>query len=669
MRLGLEMISGGSGFGAAAGGLVPYYEGLLRALSDRPDVDGIVAFVSPWNAGLSIPDGLRVQTVVCKGLTRNRLGRVIYEQLALPVLARRASVDVMLFTCNVKPLLWRRPSAVVLQSIQHFLLPGRIGRARSIYLNWAVPRSLRSADHVIAVTKTERTDAIRLFDLDATRVGVVYHGMSTWARRIMEGEDPGPAYVLPDGRPFVLIVSRLYDFKNHRRLIEAFAHLVRDDQVAHSLVIVGGDADVTRAELKRWGEKMGLTDRLHCLGPVPQDDIPGLFIGADAIAYVSLYETFGHPVLEAFAFSKPLVTSSTGSTAEISGGAARLVDPYDVDSIQAGLREVLLDNDLRSRLSESGPRRAAEFSWERCAAGTRDALDRAVQRHQPFPSAPDRGTVHGARLESAVMEAPLSAGADVSPAKTSVVDWQEELFDEMVLRDPIGAFGNRPLQDILIEKRIKLAAARVASGDAVLELGCGNGLVTRGIAERTGADVTAVDVSGECIRYAQTHSKHPSVTYFQSSIEHFHPTKPFDLVTLYEVLEHVSDPEAIMRLIHSWLRPAGCFIISTPNRASLNRRIKNLPLMRDLYRRVTGRDAVAAIPSHFEEYRFDELCRMLKDTGFDILVEDGVILMMPFQDVLGALSRQEWFCRLNVASGRIAPRLALHAYVVAQRTT
>ncbi len=385
MRVGLDMISGGSGFGPAAGGLLPYYEGLLRALSDHPKVASIVAFVSPWNAGLTIPNDPRIETVVCKGLTRNRVGRVMYEQLALPVLALRADVDVMLFTCNVKPLVWWRPSVVVLQSIQHFLLPGGIGGARGAYLTWIVPRSLRGASAIIAVTDTERTDAIRLFDLDPERIRTVYHGMSNWARSIIEGDDPGPPHALSDGRPYVLIVSRLYDFKNHRRLIEAFAKLVGDDRIQHSLVIVGGDADVTRSELEEWGKRAGLNERLQCFGPAPQDEIPGLFVGADAIAYVSLYETFGHPVLEAFAFGKPLVTSLIGATAEVAGGAARLVDPYEVDSITAGLRDVLLDNDLRRRLRESGPRRAAEFTWDRCAAGTYRALERAVQRHGTLP--------------------------------------------------------------------------------------------------------------------------------------------------------------------------------------------------------------------------------------------------------------------------------------------
>lgn len=372
------MISAGSGFGPTAGGMVSYYDGLLGALREHPGVDSIVAFVSPWNDGLAIPDDNRMESVVCRALPRNRVARVVYEQLVLPALVRRARVDAVLFTCNVKPFLCQRPNAIVLQSLQHFLLPNATGSLRTAYLNWTVPRSLHATDIVIAVTETERNDAIRLFGLRPDRATVVHHGMSNWARRITQGADPGSRFKLPDERPYVLIVSRLYEFKNHRRLIEAFAKVIRDEDVPHALVVVGGDADLTSSDLEDLGHRVGLTGRMHCLGPAPQDEIPGLFGGADAIAYVSLYETFGHPVLEAFAFGKPLLTSATGATAEVAGGAARLVDPYDVDSIAEGLRDVLLDEGLRTRLREAGPKRAAEFTWERCADGTHAALERVL---------------------------------------------------------------------------------------------------------------------------------------------------------------------------------------------------------------------------------------------------------------------------------------------------
>jgi alpha-1,3-rhamnosyl/mannosyltransferase len=172
----------------------------------------------------------------------------------------------------------------------------------------------------------------------------------------------------------------LYALKNHRRLIQAFGRLVHEHQLPHVLVIVGGDADVTRAELELAAAESGVSDRVMFLGRVPQADVPGLYRGADAIAYVSLYETFGHPVLEAFATGTPLVTSTTGATAEVAGGAARLVDPRDVADIAAGLREVLSDPVLREQMSAAGVQRVKDFSWEKCAKGTVDALELALRR-------------------------------------------------------------------------------------------------------------------------------------------------------------------------------------------------------------------------------------------------------------------------------------------------
>ncbi|MEA2298630.1 MAG: hypothetical protein QOF77_1566 [Solirubrobacteraceae bacterium] len=377
------MISGGAGFGPTAGGLISYYDGLLGAFGREPTVTGVKAFVSPHNGSLAVPDHPKIATVACRGLPSIRSGRVLYEQTALALLSRREGIDVLLSTCNTKPFLRRAPTVIVLQSLQHFLLPrGQIRGLRAAYIEQVVPRALRDADVVIAVSETERVDAIRLFGLDPERVLTVHHGMSNWAREIMDETEPGPAFAPPGGRPYVLIVSRLYALKNHARLIEAFAQLVGKGEIEHELLIAGGDADIKRRDLERLAAGLGVGDRVRCLGPVPQAEIPALFRGADAIAYPSLYETFGHPVLEAFAFGKPLLTSAHGATPEVAGGAAVLSDPTSVEAIADGLRTILLDDAVRARLARAGPRRARDFTWQRCAAGTLRALRLAVTTHE-----------------------------------------------------------------------------------------------------------------------------------------------------------------------------------------------------------------------------------------------------------------------------------------------
>lgn len=404
VRIGVEMISAGSGFHPSAGGMISYYDGLLSALCARSDVASVVVFVAPAKGALAVPDDPKIEIVRCRGLPRGRPGRVAYEQVVLGLLARRSRVDVLLCTTNIMPLLRRAPTVVVLQSIQYFMWPAQTGRFRRAYLRFFTPRSLQRSDAVITVTEAERTDALGLFAMDPDRVITVYHGVSNWTKAALEGAETSTPYRLDDGSPYALMVSRLYDFKNHRRLIEAFACLTTDPLFEHHLVIAGGDADVTRTDLAAHATTHGIGDRVHLLGAVHPDDIPGLFAGADAIAYVSLYETFGLPVLEAFAFGKPLVTSQTSATAEVAGDAARLVDPASVSSIAEGLHDVLTDSALRERLAIAGLRRVATFTWGRCAQGTMGAVAVAL-RHSAG------GTANAVQAEDLVVSA-RSKGTD-----------------------------------------------------------------------------------------------------------------------------------------------------------------------------------------------------------------------------------------------------------------
>jgi glycosyltransferase involved in cell wall biosynthesis len=387
VHVGIEVIAAGSGFGEGQGGASGYIEGIVPELLAEPRVERLTAYVGRAYqpaAGWSHPK-LRVRMLAVPSA---RPGRVAFEQTAVPLYARSDAVDVLFSTGNFRPLSYRRPNVLALHAIQHFLLNDDIGRVRSAYVRFAVPRSARSADMVVAVTETLRQDAIRVFGLDPTRIVSVPMGPSPWVLRQAQANVGGAEpYLLDDGSPYVLCISRLYALKNHARLIRAFARLVRDERIRHKLVIVGGDADVTRAQLARLARSERVHERIRFLGRVPQEQVPALYAGADAVAYVSLYETFGHPVLEAFATGRALVTTATGGTGEVADGAARLVDPTDVNDIALGLRDVLLDEQLRARLTAAGRQRVRDFSWERCARGTVDAFAEALRRRgHPDPA-------------------------------------------------------------------------------------------------------------------------------------------------------------------------------------------------------------------------------------------------------------------------------------------
>ena len=235
------------------------------------------------------------------------------------------------------------------------------------YLDRVVPRSVRRATHVLADSQATKDDLIALYGTPADKITVLLSGVSARFRPV---EDPTlrrstrEKYGIPPD-PYILSVGTVQPRKNYARLMEALAALGPDAAQVH-LVIAGGrgwlDSPIYGAV-----KSLGLEGRVHFTGFVADADLPALYSDALCLAYPSLYEGFGFPVLEAFACKTPVITSKLSSMPEVAGDAALLVDPYDVAALSAALKRVLSEPALRTELVARGVRQAAHFTWERTA--------------------------------------------------------------------------------------------------------------------------------------------------------------------------------------------------------------------------------------------------------------------------------------------------------------
>jgi glycosyltransferase involved in cell wall biosynthesis len=126
-----------------------------------------------------------------------------------------------------------------------------------------------------------------------------------------------------------------------------------------------------------------LESRVFRTGIVPEEDLPGLFSGADAFLYPTLYEGFGLPVVEAMACGVPVLTSSTSALQEIAGGYAYLVDPMDVEAIARGIVDLATDPGRRAEFADLGKRRARDFSWDKAAEQTLKVYAETLSRRGP----------------------------------------------------------------------------------------------------------------------------------------------------------------------------------------------------------------------------------------------------------------------------------------------
>jgi glycosyltransferase involved in cell wall biosynthesis len=263
----------------------------------------------------------------------------------LPRKARRDGMEVLHCPTQRAPTSSRVPLVVTFHDLAVLRHPETFNRWSRTYSRRVLPGVVRAATRLIAVSEFTKRELLDLLDVPAEKVRVIPNAVGV--PFTADGEA-----ALGD---YVLAVSTLEPRKNLSRLVDGYRRAALNGVP----LLVAGAAG--------WGGVRVEGDGVRWLGEVQDDDLARLYRGARAVAYVSLYEGFGLPVLEAMACGAPVVAARNDALEEVSGGAAVLVDPLDPDAIAAGLREAI---DRRDELRPLGLARARAFDWHRVARET-----------------------------------------------------------------------------------------------------------------------------------------------------------------------------------------------------------------------------------------------------------------------------------------------------------
>lgn len=272
------------------------------------------------------------------------------------------------------------PSVTTIHDLSWLRYPETHPRDRVRWLERAMPGTLSRVAAVLVDSEFVRNEVLAAFGVDASRIHVVPLGVAEAFRPRVAGETAPSlqALGLTHGR-YVLTVGTIEPRKNVGHVLDAYACLPARLRSRHPLVVAG--AGGWRAKtLERQLQALASRGEIRFLGRVADDDLPGLYAGAAAFVFPSLYEGFGLPPLEAMASGVPVLVSDRASMPEIAGGAAMLLDPGQPERTAACLEAVLEDADRRAAMVERGLRRAAAFTWEACAAKTLDVYRAVLPR-------------------------------------------------------------------------------------------------------------------------------------------------------------------------------------------------------------------------------------------------------------------------------------------------
>ncbi|MHB8642884.1 MAG: glycosyltransferase family 4 protein [Gaiellaceae bacterium] len=260
--------------------------------------------------------------------------------LALPRLAR--SVDILHCPSFRAPLRSRAPLVVTVHDLAVLRHPEAFNRWTASYSAFTVPRVVRAAARVVAVSDFTRRELVDVLNVPEEKIRVVPNAV-------------GPPFAADGERApgdYVLAVGTVEPRKNLQRLADAAR------RAGVELRVAGAHG---------WGGVHVKGAGVRFLGFVPDDELARLYRGALCVAYTSLYEGFGIPVLEALACGAPVVTSVGTAMAEVADGAAVLVDPRDAGAIAEGIQNAIARHD---ELAVLGPERARAFTWDASAQAT-----------------------------------------------------------------------------------------------------------------------------------------------------------------------------------------------------------------------------------------------------------------------------------------------------------
>jgi alpha-1,3-rhamnosyl/mannosyltransferase len=263
------------------------------------------------------------------------------------------------------------PGVVTCHDLAHLRFPRQQPRQRRAFLDRHVPDSLARAARIIVPTTFVREELVDLLSVDRRKIRVVPEGVDP-VFRPRPGETLAPALqrlgLTPGG--YLLSVGTIEPRKNLMTLAAAFANLPAPLRARFPLVLAGAPGWHGEA-LRRVLAPLLAEGSARLLGYVPDDALPLLYAGARGFAFLSHYEGFGLPALEALASGAPTLTSDAPSLVEVTGDAALHTPSGDVDAAGAALERLLTDTALRSPLTRRGPERAAALTWTRAAAETR----------------------------------------------------------------------------------------------------------------------------------------------------------------------------------------------------------------------------------------------------------------------------------------------------------
>lgn len=351
------------------------YESLKRITRQHPEHEFVFLFDRPYAEEFIFSD--------------NVTGRVLFPPARHPFLwywwfeysvtaaLKQIKPDIFLSTDGYLSLACEVPQVIVMHDLAFEHFPDHVNALTARYYRHFTPKFAKKAKRIATVSEYSKQDIVKLYDIAPVKIDVVYNGSNELFVPLREEEKVKIRQQFTGGHPYFIYAGALQPRKNIINLFLAFDSFKKNNSCNAKLVMAG--RNWSYHEAMKVHEAMQYREEVIFPGHLTRTDLSRLLGAAEALVYISLFEGFGIPIVEAMHCDVPVITSNISSMPEVAGEAGLLVNPYSVADIAEKMQLMFGNESLKSRLIEMGRLQRQQFTWQRTADKLWECVLKAVE--------------------------------------------------------------------------------------------------------------------------------------------------------------------------------------------------------------------------------------------------------------------------------------------------
>jgi glycosyltransferase involved in cell wall biosynthesis len=351
------------------------FETLKRMVASHPEHDFFFIFDRKFDDQFVF--GSNVTPVVVGLQARHPLLFYIWFEHTLPAALKKIQPDLFISPDAYLSLKTKIPTLLVIHDLNFEHYPEMIPFLARKHYQYFTPKYAKKAVRIATVSNFSKNDIVKQYHVEPEKIDVVYNGANELYGPINEDIKRKTRDKFTAGKEYFVFIGALNPRKNLVNLFKAF-DIFKTNNSAQTKLLVVGEKMWWNKKIKTSFKEMKFQEDVVFTGRLSPEALKNVIGSAMALTYVSLFEGFGIPIIEAFKSEIPVITSSVTSMPEIAGDAALLIDPFDAQSIAEAMLKISNDKKLCIELIERGKQRSKLFTWDNTARNLWQSVEKIM---------------------------------------------------------------------------------------------------------------------------------------------------------------------------------------------------------------------------------------------------------------------------------------------------